>query len=117
MPLDQPPWIGSAVFRREGRAIDIVTAVAGQFDAVFGFGIFGPGFGVLTREAADADHRSAGAVHHDQGHLQQHFQFASNGIRGAFVKRLCTVPTLQEEPLAAGGFCQLSLEPLRFPNW
>ena len=116
MSLDQAPRVRGAVFGRESRAIDIVTPVAGQFDAVFGFGVFGSGFGVLAREAAHTDHRSAGAVHHDQRHLQQHLELAGDGVRRAFVERFRTVPALQEEPLPAGGFRQLGLEGFDFPT-
>ena len=95
MSLDQAPRVRGSVFGRKSRAIDIVTPVAGQFDATLGLGVFGSGLHIVREPP---DHRSAGAVHHDQS-TQQHLELAGDGVE-AFVERFRTVPALQEEPFS-----------------
>ena len=66
VPLDQAPRVGGSVFEGKRGPVDIVTAVARQFDPILGLGVLGPWFGVLTSKASHSDHGTAGAVHHDQ---------------------------------------------------
>ena len=60
------------------------------------------GLGELPGDAADLDHRHAGAVGQDHGHLQDDLQLVPDAVRGEVVERLGAVARLEQERLAPG---------------
>ena len=103
------------LFGGEAGPIDQGAAVAGQRDAVAGFGLGRAGLGILPRKTPQADHPLAAAVDEHEAHLQQHLEVAGDDRGLAIVEALGAVAPLEQESFAARGLGKLLLEGFDFP--
>ena len=97
----------------EVEAVDDVAAVRRQCPAVLRLGIRGAGLGELAGEAAELDHRAAGAKGQHYRHLQQHLEHVANVVRMEFREALGAVAALQQEGFAGRDRGEPLLQPPR----
>ncbi len=97
----------------EIQIVDDVTAVAGQFHTIDGFGIGRARFRKLAGHPAQLDHRHLGTMGQDNRHLQQHFESVTNRIRAELLKAFSAIAALQQECFAASRCCKMPLQPVR----
>ncbi len=67
-------------------------------------------FGVLAGEAADADHRLAGALDEHEAHLDEHFQLVGDAARVAVGEAFGAVAALKHKAAAGSGLGEVLLE-------
>ena len=99
--LDQTLGIGDPLFRREGRAVDVVAAIGGQFDAVDLFHRRGARLGELAGDAADLHHGLATGEGQDHRHLQDQAEGVADVVGRELLEALGAVAALQQEGVAA----------------
>ena len=107
---------GSRSAARERVAVDEVAAVRGQRDVAARLDVGRARLRVLARDAADADHRLARAVHEHERHLQQDLQLRGDRLAAAVVEALGAVAALQHERVAARRARELAAQLLDLPR-
>jgi len=70
----------------------------------------GSWFGVLACEASDAGDGDGEAMDHDEGHLEEDFEFVGDVLWAAFGEGFGAVAALEDEAFALLGFCDLGFE-------
>jgi hypothetical protein len=80
-----------------GVVVDHVAAEARKGAPVDDLGGRGAGLGELPGDTAQLDHREAGAVGQDHGHLQDDLELVSDAVGREIVKGLGAVARLQQE--------------------
>lgn len=80
--FDDEVWVWGSCFWGERFAVDEVAEVGGEGAgvavAVCGLCWGGSWFGVLTGEASDSGDREGEAMDHDEGHLEEDFEFVGD---------------------------------------
>ena len=91
-------------------AIDDITAIAGQFNAVHCFGIGRARFSKLSCHAADFDDRQLGTIGQHNCHLQQDAECVADIVGVVFHKALSAVAALKQERAAFAYFGKVSFQ-------
>src|SRR5262249_28190850 len=108
--------VGCALFGREPGAVDHISPVSREGNPVAGFRVDRTWFGVLSGEAAEADHSLLASLHQDKAHLQKDLKLAGDGGRFAVSKTLRAITALEEKTLASRHVGKLLLEVFYFPT-
>ena len=104
--------LGVRATRLRGKlgGVDVVAAVGGEGDAVDRLHVLGPGLGELTGHAAQLHDGHAGAVHEDDGHLEEDAVGVPHVVGAKLLKRLGAIAAKEHERVARGGVGELRLE-------
>lgn len=102
----QAQRVGAAALGGGFRVVDHVAAVDGQFPLADPFGVLRAGFGELSGDATDPDHRLAGDQLQRPGEQVEHGRLAGDVSGGALQGILGAVPGLHDECLAGGDLGQ-----------
>jgi len=94
----------------ESKAVQDVTPERWHLLSVDSLHGAGPGLGVLTSHAADANHTLVGAPNEYQTHLEKKLNLGLDDILLAVVEELSAVAALEEEGVATGHIPQKFFE-------
>lgn len=113
---DQADWVRTTGLGFEGIAVDDVSSIARQSQAIDRFGIARAGFGVLACNPSDPDDLFAGGKDDHQAHLQEEFEFAGDLFGLALFEGLGAIPALEHPSFTALGGSQAIFEVIDFPT-
>src|SRR5699024_3901028 len=94
---EQPLGIGCTCFGGRGDAVNQVAAIVVNFLAVYGLEISRARLGILSGNAANAQHGRLHLMNKDKAHLQQNLQKVHNLGRGTLRKSFGTITALKQE--------------------
>jgi hypothetical protein len=112
----QPFRVRPSRLRVEFDAVDQLTPIRGERDAVAGLGVRRSRFGILPGEAPDANDLALEPIGQHQRHLQQNLELVGDDIGPALVEPLGAGATLEQKALPDGRLSELLFEALDLPR-